>query len=146
MKAHYPEQERTGYALTEYTKHFFVKDDEHPYDRDQALRLDPRLSRRRPLAAVGAAELSLERPRLRGQRASEGVGVDWPIRYADIAPWYDYVESFIGVSGQREGLPQLPDGQFLPPMEMNCVEKDLQASARRQVPRAPRHHRPRART
>ncbi len=52
----------------------------------------------------------------------EGVGVDWPIRYKDIAPWYDYVEDFIGVSGQAEGLPQLPDGKFLPPMEMNCAE------------------------
>lgn len=52
----------------------------------------------------------------------EGIAVDWPIRYKDIAPWYDYVEDFIGVSGQAEGLPQLPDGKFLPPMEMNCAE------------------------
>jgi len=57
--------------------------------------------------------------------AKEGVAVDWPIRYKDIAPWYDYVERYIGVSGQNEGLPQLPDGQFLPPMEMNCVEKEV---------------------
>ena len=48
--------------------------------------------------------------------------MDWPIRYQDIAPWYDYVEDFIGVSGQSEGLPQLPDGHFLPPMEFNCAE------------------------
>ena len=54
--------------------------------------------------------------------AREGIAVDWPIRYKDIAPWYDYVERFIGVSGQAEGIPHLPDGQFLPPMEMNCVE------------------------
>ena len=52
----------------------------------------------------------------------EGHGVDWPIRYQDIEPWYDYVEDFIGVSGQAEGLPQLPDGKFLPPMEMTCAE------------------------
>jgi choline dehydrogenase-like flavoprotein len=52
----------------------------------------------------------------------DGVGVDWPIRYTDIAPWYDLVERFIGVSGQREGLAHLPDGPFLPPMAMNCVE------------------------
>lgn len=52
----------------------------------------------------------------------DGIGVDWPIRYKDIEPWYDYVEDFIGVSGQSEGLPQLPDGKFLPPMEMNCAE------------------------
>jgi choline dehydrogenase-like flavoprotein len=49
--------------------------------------------------------------------------VDWPIRYADLAPWYDHVERFIGVSGQAEGLAQLPDGQFLPPMEMRCSER-----------------------
>ena len=57
--------------------------------------------------------------------AKENVGVDWPIRYADLAPWYDYVESFIGVSGQAEGLAHLPDGKFLPPMELNCVEEVL---------------------
>jgi choline dehydrogenase-like flavoprotein len=52
----------------------------------------------------------------------DGHGIDWPIRYKDIEPWYDYVEDFIGVTGQAEGLPQLPDGKFLPPMEMNCAE------------------------
>ena len=56
---------------------------------------------------------------------AEGIGVDWPIRYRDIAPWYDHVERFAGISGSIEGLPQLPDGQFLPPMELNCVEKDV---------------------
>jgi choline dehydrogenase-like flavoprotein len=55
----------------------------------------------------------------------EGHGVDWPIRYKDIEPWYDYVEDFIGVSGQAEGLPQLPDGKFLPPMEMTCAEQAM---------------------
>jgi choline dehydrogenase-like flavoprotein len=55
----------------------------------------------------------------------DGVGVDWPIRYADIAPWYDLVERFIGVSGQTEGLAHLPDGPFLPPMAMNCVESHV---------------------
>lgn len=54
--------------------------------------------------------------------AKEGIAVDWPVRYKDIAPWYDYVESFIGVSGQNENLPQLPDGKFLPPMDYNCLE------------------------
>jgi choline dehydrogenase-like flavoprotein len=59
--------------------------------------------------------------------AKEGIGVDWPVRYKDIAPWYDHVEKFAGVSGSREGLPQLPDGQFMPPMAMNIVEKDVAA-------------------
>lgn len=59
--------------------------------------------------------------------AKEGIAVDWPIRYKDISPWYDYVESFAGISGSIENLPQLPDGKFLPPMEMNCVEKEVAA-------------------
>ncbi len=57
--------------------------------------------------------------------AREGLGTDWPIRYADLAPWYDHVERFAGISGSKEGLPQLPDGEFLPPMELNCVEREV---------------------
>lgn len=59
--------------------------------------------------------------------AKDGIAVDWPIRYKDIAPWYDYAEKFAGISGSKEGLKHLPDGQFLPPMELNCVEKDVSA-------------------
>ncbi|MBP6023331.1 GMC oxidoreductase [Ferruginibacter sp.] len=59
--------------------------------------------------------------------AQDGHGVDWPIRYKDIAPWYDHVEKFAGISGSIEGLPHLPDGQFLPPMDLNVVEKDVAA-------------------
>jgi choline dehydrogenase-like flavoprotein len=55
----------------------------------------------------------------------DGIAIDWPIRYRDISPWYDYVEKFIGVSGSAEGLPQLPDGHFLPPMDLTCVERDV---------------------
>jgi choline dehydrogenase-like flavoprotein len=59
--------------------------------------------------------------------AKEGIAVDWPIRYKDLAAWYSYVEKFAGISGSLEGLSQLPDGEFLPAMEMNCVEKDVAA-------------------
>src|SRR6476659_7974626 len=62
-----------------------------------------------------------------GANARDGIAVDWPIRYKDVEPWYTYVEKFAGISGNRDGLPQLPDGHFLPPMEMNCVEKDVAA-------------------
>jgi choline dehydrogenase-like flavoprotein len=55
----------------------------------------------------------------------DGIAVDWPVRYADLAPWYDRVERFIGVSGQAEQLAQLPDGAFLPPMALNCVEQQV---------------------
>jgi choline dehydrogenase-like flavoprotein len=61
----------------------------------------------------------------------EGIAVDWPIRYADIAPWYDYAETFAGISGSLEGLPHLPDGKFLKPMELNVVEKDVAARIRK---------------
>ncbi|QCR22031.1 GMC oxidoreductase [Pontibacter sp. SGAir0037] len=59
--------------------------------------------------------------------AKDGIAVDWPIRYKDIAPWYSYVEKFAGISGAKDGLAHLPDGEFMPPMEMNCVEKDVAA-------------------
>jgi choline dehydrogenase-like flavoprotein len=59
--------------------------------------------------------------------AKEGIAIDWPVRYKEIAPWYDHVERFAGISGSKEGLAELPDGQFLPPMEMTCVEKDVAA-------------------
>ena len=59
--------------------------------------------------------------------AKEGIAIDWPVRYNEIDPWYTYVEKFAGISGSKEGLPQLPDSHFLPAMEMNCVEKDIAA-------------------
>ena len=59
--------------------------------------------------------------------AKDGWAIDWPVRYKDIQPWYDHVEKFAGISGSMEGLQHLPDGQFLPPMELNCVEKDVSA-------------------
>ena len=66
----------------------------------------------------------------------DGVAVDWPIRYADLAPWYDHVERFIGVSGQAEGLAHLPDGPFLPPMELNCVEQHVRRQMQAKFGRA----------
>ena len=59
--------------------------------------------------------------------AKDGIAIDWPIRYKDIEPWYTYAEKFAGISGSKEGLPQLPDGHFMPPMDMNVVEKDVAA-------------------
>jgi choline dehydrogenase-like flavoprotein len=60
-----------------------------------------------------------------GANARDGFGTDWPIRYSDLAPWYSYVEKFAGISGRKEGLAQLPDSEFLPPMDMNCVEEHV---------------------
>lgn len=69
-----------------------------------------------------------------GANKADGVGVDWPIRYADLAPWYDYVEEFIGVSGSNDGLEVLPDGKFLPPMEMRAAEKQVKAAIEKSYP------------
>jgi len=59
--------------------------------------------------------------------AKEGWAIDWPIRYKDIAPWYEHVERFAGISGNKDGIPQLPDGKFMPPREMNYLEIDMTA-------------------
>lgn len=133
MDAVYPVQKRTGYAVTEYSKHFFVKDHEDPYTETQ--RFDWIRGYH-----LGGRSITWGRQTYRHSdldfeaNGKQGVGVDWPIRYADIAPWYDYVETFIGVSGQAEGLAQLPDGKFQPPMEMNCVERAFKAKSEARFP------------
>jgi choline dehydrogenase-like flavoprotein len=119
----YPVQSKV-YHFGQDDKHFFVKDTEHPYEQ-----VKPFWWMRGN--QVGGKSLLWSRHTFRFSdldfeaNIKEGVGIDWPIRYKDIAPWYDYVERFIGVSGKNEGLPQLPDGQFIPPFEMNCLEKHL---------------------
>lgn len=112
------------YACDEWGSKFFVNDRENPYAFDDEHPFHWIRGRQ-----VGGRSIMWGRQVYRWSdldfeaNAREGIGVDWPIRYADIAPWYDYVEEFIGISGQAEGLPQLPDGRFLPPMELNCVER-----------------------
>ncbi|GAB4025765.1 GMC oxidoreductase [Spirosoma koreense] len=66
--------------------------------------------------------------------AKDGIAVDWPIRYKDVAPWYSYVEKFVGISGEKLNLPQLPDSEFLPPMEMYCVEKEVRKRIEKNFP------------
>jgi len=110
------------YAFDESTQHFFVKDNEHPYTQIKPFDWIRGYQ-------VGGKSLLWARWTQRWSNidfeanAREGIGVDWPIRYEDIAPWYSYVEKFAGISGNKDGLAQVPDGEFLPPMEMNCVEK-----------------------
>jgi choline dehydrogenase-like flavoprotein len=109
-------------AFDEGCKHFFVNDTDHPYIQTKPFNWYRGYQ-------VGGRSLIWGRQTYRlsdldfEANAKDGHGVDWPIRYRDIAAWYDYVETFIGVSGQSEGIPHLPDGVFLPPMEMNCVER-----------------------
>jgi choline dehydrogenase-like flavoprotein len=130
---HYFKQVRTGYTVNDQWNHFFVKDDEHPYT--EVSRFDWIRGYH-----VGGRSITWGRQSYRHSdldfeaNAKEGVGIDWPIRYADIAPWYDYVEKWMGVSGQNEGLPQLPDGHFQPPMEMNVVEKSFKGKVEQKFP------------
>ena len=103
------------------TKSFYVNDQDHPYIQDDPFHWIRGYQ-------VGGRSLTWGRQCYRlsdldlEANAKDGHGVDWPIRYKDLEPWYDYVEDFTGISGRAEGLHQLPDGKFLPAMEMNCIE------------------------
>jgi len=117
-------QARTGYTVNQASKHWFVDDIKHPYN--EMKRFDWMRGYH-----VGGRSIMWGRHSYRlsdldfTANLKDGVAVDWPIRYKDIAPWYDIVESYIGVSGENLGLNQLPDGKFLPAMELNCVEDHL---------------------
>ena len=121
------------YSYREDNKHFYINDTENPYEeinRFDWVRGD----------VVGGRSLLWGRACYRWSdhefesNLKDGHGVDWPIRYKDLAPWYDYVERFVGVSGNRDGIESLPDGEFQPPFEMNCVEKDLKSRLESKYP------------
>ena len=116
------------YQCDEYTHHLFVKDTELPYTTPPD----------KPFAwirgrQVGGKSITWARQSYRlsdydlKAASRDGFGVDWPISYADLAPYYERVERFVGISGQAEGLPQLPDSVFLPPMDLSCGEQVLRA-------------------
>ncbi len=109
------------YAFYEGTTQFFVKDNEHPYVQEKPFDWIRGYQ-------VGGKSLMWARQTQRWSDfdfegpARDGFAVDWPVRYKDLAPWYSYVEKFAGISGNKDGLPELPDGEFLPPHEWNCAE------------------------
>lgn len=110
------------YSIGEDNKQYYTKDSENPYEEIQRfdwIRSDVFGGRSLLWGRISVrwSDLDFE------ANSKDGYGVDWPIRYKDIAPWYDYVEKFIGVSGKKEGIPQLPDGVFQPAMDMNCAEQ-----------------------
>lgn len=119
----YPIQ-RKGGSFGEATSHYYVNDRKNPYTYPED----------KPFMWIRGHQLG-GRSLIWGRQCyrwsdldfeandRDGFGADWPIRYRDIEPWYDYVEPFVGISGQAENLPQLPDGKFQPPMEMNCGER-----------------------
>ena len=123
---------RTGF-VGENNKHFYANDAENPYTEVK------------PFLWVRAHQMG-GRSLLWGKQCyrwsdldfeanmKDGHGFDWPIRYKDIESWYTYVEKFAGISGEPLGLPQLPDSHFLPPMELNCVEKHVKAPNRKGFP------------
>jgi choline dehydrogenase-like flavoprotein len=108
-------------SYNEGSRQFYVRDKEHPYIQDDPFNWIRGYQ-------VGGRSLTWGRQCYRlsdldfEANAKDGIAVDWPIRYNDLAPWYDYVEDFVGISGKPEGLSQLPDSKFLPPMDMNCIE------------------------
>ena len=123
------------YAVNAATKQFWVKDSEHPYTTPEG----------KPFSWIrgyhlGGRSIMWGRQSYRlsdidfEANAKDGHGTDWPIRYADLAPWYDHVEKFIGVSGSKDGLPQLPDGEFIPAWELNDGEKLFKASVEAKFP------------
>jgi len=113
------------YAFEPATEHFFVKDEEHPYVQEKPFDWIRGYQ-------VGGKSLIWARQTQRWSDyefeapARDGFAVDWPIRYKDLAPWYSHVEEFVGISGNRDGIPNLPDSEVLPPFELNCVEKHIQ--------------------
>ena len=121
------------YSYREDNKQFYINDSENPYEeikRFDWIRGD----------IVGGRSLLWGRQCYRWSdvdfeaNAKQGVGVDWPVRYKDVAPWYDHVERFIGVSGSRDGVKEIPDGIFQPPMELNCVESYFKSALERKMP------------
>lgn len=118
------------YAFDDATKHFFVKDDEHPYVQDK------------PFDWIrgyqeGGKSLIWARQTQRWSRFDfeaperDGFAVPWPITYDELAPWYSHVEKFVGIAGNRDGLETLPDCESLPAFEMNCAEKHIRDQIRK---------------
>ena len=119
-----PKQNRTGYTTHPQSSHWFVDDIDHPYNETK--RFDWMRGYH-----VGGRSIMWGRHSYRWSdldfeaNAKDGVAVDWPIRYKDIEPWYDYVETIAGLTGKKEGLSQLPDGKFLPSFGFNCLEAQV---------------------
>ena len=129
----YAIQSQLSFLFGQDVKHFLVKDVDHPYEQVKPFNWYRGYQ-------VGGRSLLWSRHCFRWSdldfeaNLKEGVGIDWPIRYADLAPWYDRVQAFIGISGEKAGLPQLPEGDLLPPFEMNCFERHLRRSIETSFP------------
>lgn len=130
---YYYKQDRLPWWVRQANKHWINKDNEYPYDEDE--RFDWIRGHH-----TGGRSLMWGRHCYRWSdidfeaNKKEGIAIDWPIRYADIEPWYDRVETFVGIAGQAEGLKQVPDGKFLKPFPLNCAEQHLREAVAEKFP------------
>jgi choline dehydrogenase-like flavoprotein len=125
--------QKSLYLFGQDSKNFLVKDSDHPYIQDQPFNWfrGYQMGGRSLLWAKHCyrwSDLDFE------ANLKEGIGTDWPIRYNDIAPWYSHIEKYVGISGTRNGIPQIPDGEFLPPFDMNVMDKHLQKRLKESYP------------
>jgi choline dehydrogenase-like flavoprotein len=121
----YPKTARVYNKINEYSAHFYTKDALHPYLEDK--RFDWIRGYQLGGKSITWGRIALRMSDLDFEaNAKEGIAIDWPLRYKDLDPWYDYVEKFVGISGNVDKIPHLPDGVFQPPMPFSCVEKDFQ--------------------
>ncbi len=133
IATHYHKQDRLPWWVRQANKHWINKDDEYPYQEDE--RFDWIRGHH-----TGGRSLMWGRQCYRWSdidfeaNKKDGIAIDWPIRYADLADWYDYVETFVGVSGQKENLKQVPDGVFLKPFPLNCAEQHLRETVAKKFP------------
>jgi len=128
----YPIQSKC-YAFNDGTRHLFVRDDQHPYQQVKPFSWIRGYH-------VGGKSLMWARQTYRlaplefEENAKDGYGCDWPFRYSDLAPWYSYIERFAGINGNRDGLEMLPDGEFLPAMELMPIEKSFKSGVEKKYP------------
>ena len=133
-EADYPIQHEI-YSWSEGSRQYWVRDNEHPYETAPGTRYNWRRGYH-----LGGRSLMWARQSYRlsdidfEANLKDGHGVDWPIRYADLAPWYDHVERFAGISGSEEGLEQLPDGEFLPALGLSCGEEAFRDAVEQAFP------------
>ncbi|MDA1372519.1 MAG: GMC family oxidoreductase [Proteobacteria bacterium] len=125
-KHYYKQYPGVAYAVKESNKHFWVKDDEHPYETAEGTEYDWLRGYHTGGRSIMWSRQSYRMgPQDFTANKDENIAIDWPVRYEDIAPWYDYVERFAGIAGNRDGLTQLPDGEYQPPFELTCAEKEF---------------------
>jgi len=120
------------YACTEHNAHWFANDLDEPYTTPAGKPFSWQ-GRMRMVGGRtnvwGRQSYRLSQQDLKG-RSFDGAGEDWPLSYDDLVPYYEIVERYVGISGQAESVPELPDSQFLPPMALSCAEKRLREAAR----------------